>query len=132
MATGLSSTVANAILDAYCRSVAWSEPAEFWVKLHTGDPGSAGTTAASAETTRKQITFSAASGGAITSSAQVQWTNWPSGANGETITHISFWDASTSGTFIGSDALAASRTPATGDTVTLAAGDADLSLPVAA
>src|SRR5574342_997776 len=109
MATGLSSTVANAILDAYCRSVAWTEPAEFWVKLHVGDPGSAGANNAAGETTRKQITFSAASGGTITNSADAVWLNYPNGT--DTISHVSFWDASTSGTFIGSDALATNRTP---------------------
>jgi len=130
MATGLSSTVADAILDAYCRSVAWTEPAEFWVKLHVGDPGSAGIANAASETTRKQITFSAASGGIITNSAQVQWLNYPVGT--DTISYVSFWDASSGGTFIGSDGLATNRTPASGDTVTLAAGDLDLSLPIAA
>ena len=129
MATGLSSAVANAILDAYCRSVAWTEPAGFFVKLHLGDPGAAGAGSPAAETTRKSITFSAASGGAITNSGAVSWTSYPAA---ETITHVSFWDAVTAGTFIGSDALATSRTPAVGDTVTLAAGDLDLSLPVAA
>ena len=28
MTTGMSTTIANAILDAYARSVAWTEPAE--------------------------------------------------------------------------------------------------------
>jgi hypothetical protein len=129
MATGLSSAVANAILDAYCRSVAWTEPVAFFVKLHLGDPGAAGAGSPATETTRKAITFSAASGGAITNSGAVSWTSYPAA---ETITHVSFWDAVTAGTFIGSDALATSRTPAIGDTVTLAAGDLDLSLPVAA
>ena len=129
MPTGLSSTVANAILDAYCRSAAWTEPAEFWVKLHVGDPGSAGTANAATETARKQITFSNATGGTITNSAQVQWLSYPVGT--DTISHVSFWDASTGGAFIGSDALATNRTPASGDTVTLAAGDLDLSLPIA-
>lgn len=129
MATGLSAAIANAILDAYCRSAAWSEPASFNVKLHLGDPGSAGTANAATETTRKAITFSAASGGAITNSGAVSWTSYPAA---ETITHVSFWDDISAGNFIGSDALAASRTPAIGDTVTLAAGDLDLSLPVAA
>lgn len=130
MATGLSSTVANAILDAYCRSVAWSEPAAFWVQLHVGDPGSVGTANAAGETTRKQITFSAASGGAISNSADVIWTNYPNGT--DTISHISFWDASTSGTFIGSDALNNSRSPASGDTLRLATGSLNLTLPIAA
>lgn len=130
MAVGVSSTVANAILDAYCRNVAWTQPAAFWVKLHTGDPGSAGTTAAAGETTRKQATFSAASGGTITTSGALTWT---SVSTTETYSHVSFWDASTAGTFIGSDALETSRSVTAGDTFTIAAGDLDLSVtPVAA
>ena len=46
MAVGIASAQANAILDAYARSVAYTDPAAFWVKLHTGDPGAAGATAA--------------------------------------------------------------------------------------
>jgi len=129
MATGLSAAVANAILDGYCRSVVWSEPASFNLKLHTGDPGAAGTANAFGDTTRKAITFSAAAGGAITNSAQAQWTSLSAAG---TITHVSIWDDIAAGTFIGSDALTTSRTVGIGDTLTLAAGDADLSLPVAA
>lgn len=129
MATGLASAIANAILDAYCRSVAWSDPASFNVKLHLGDPGAAGTANPATETTRKAITFSAASGGAITNSGAVSWTSYPAA---ETITHVSFWDDISAGNFIGSDALASSVLTAIGNTVTLAAGDLDLSLPVAA
>ena len=130
MATGLASGIANSILDALCRSVAWSDPAAFYVKLHTGDPGSAGTANAATETTRKAATFSAASGGAITTSADLSWT---SVAATETISHVSFWDASTAGTFLGSDALTASKSLTAGDTFTIAAGDLDLDLtPIAA
>ena len=50
MATGLASGIANSILDALCRSVAWSDPAAFYVKLHTADPGASGATAAATET----------------------------------------------------------------------------------
>lgn len=128
-ATGLASAIANSILDALCRSVTWTEPAEFWVKLHLGDPGASGASNAATETTRKQITFSAASGGAITNSGAVSWTSYPAA---ETVTHVSFWDASTAGTFLGSDALNASKSPGVGDTLTLPAGDLDLTLTVAA
>ena len=129
MATGLAVADANAILDAYCRSVAWTAPVSFNVKLHLGDPGAAGTTSPATETTRKAITFSAAASGAITNSGAVQWLSYPAA---ETVTHISIWDDITAGVFIGSDALATARTPAIGDTLTLAAGDLDLSLPIAA
>lgn len=130
MAVGLASGIANSILDALCRSVAWSEPAAFYVKLHTGDPGSAGTANAAGETTRQAVTFSAAASGAITNSADIDWTNV---STTETISHISFWDASSAGTFLGSDALAASKALTAGDNFTIAAGDLDLSLtPIAA
>lgn len=130
MAVGVASAIANSILDAYCRNVAWTQPPAFWVKLHIGDPGSAGTSNAAGETTRKQATFSAASGGAITTSGALTWTNV---STSETYSHVSFWDASTAGTFLGSDALETSRAVTAGDTFTIAAGDLDLSItPIAA
>ena len=130
MAVGLASGQANAILDALCRSVAYSDPAEFWVKLHTGDPGAAGASNAAGETTRKQATFSAASGGAITTSASLDWT---AVSTSETYSHVSFWSASAAGTFLGSDALDTPRAVTAGDNFSIAAGDLDLSLtPIAA
>lgn len=130
MAVGLASGIANSILDALCRSVTWTEPAAFYVKLHTGDPGAAGTSNAATETTRQAVTFSAASSGAITNSAAVEWT---SVSTTETYSHVSFWDASSAGTFLGSDDLAASKAVDAGDDFTIPAGDLDLNItPIAA
>ena len=50
MATGIAVGQANLILDALCRSVAYDVTA-FFLKLHLGDPGSAGTTSPAAHTT---------------------------------------------------------------------------------
>lgn len=125
MATGLASGQADAILDALCRSVAYSDPAGFYVKLHTGDPGAAGASNAAGETTRQAVTFSAASGGSITNSAAVTWTNV---STTETISHVSFWSANAAGTFLGSDALNTSRSLTAGDTFEIAIGDLDISL----
>ena len=125
MATGLAAATANSWLDALCRSVAYSDPAAFYVKLHIGDPGSAGASNAAGETTRKQATFSAASGGAITTSADLTWTNV---STSETYSHVSFWDAAAAGTFLGSDALDTSRAVVAGDNFTIAAGDIDISI----
>ena len=130
MAAGLASGIANSILDAFCRSVAWVEPVAFYVKLHIGDPGAAGAGNPAAETTRQLVTFSAASAGAITNSAAVTWTNV---STTETITHVSFWDASTAGVFQGSDTLATSKALTAGDDAEFAAGALDLSItPIAA
>jgi hypothetical protein len=130
MTVGLASGQANAILDALCRSVAYSDPASFNIKLHTGDPGAAGTTAAAGETTRKAVTCSAASGGAITNSADITWTNV---STAETLSHVSFWSDISAGTFLGSDDLAVARAVVAGDTFTITAGDLDIVLtPIAA
>lgn len=130
MATGLAAAVANSILDELCRNTDWvTRPAAFWVKLHLGDPGAAGTLLPATEATRKQATFSAAASGAITTSAAIQWLSYPAA---ETVSHVSFWDAATAGTFLGSDALNASKALGVGDTLTIPAGDIDLTLVVAA
>lgn len=125
MAIGISSTVANAILNAYCRNVAWTQPAAFWVKLHLGDPGAAGATSPAANTTRVQATFSAAAAGSITTSADINWTNVP---NAETYSHVSFWDANAAGNFLGSDDLAVARTVAVGDNFSILTGQ--LTIPI--
>ncbi len=130
MAVGIASGQANAILDAYCKNTAYSQPAAFWVKLHTGDPGSAGTSNAATNTSRQQATFGSAASGSSTTSADLTWT---SVSTTETYSHVSFWTASTSGTFLGSDDLAASKAVTAGDTFTIAAGSLTVTLsPLAA
>lgn len=97
-----------------------------YVKLHTADPGEAGTTAAAANTTRVQATFGTpASAGAISNTAAVTWTNVP---NAETYSHISLWDASSAGNCLGAGALSSSVTVAVGDNFTIAIGDLDITL----
>jgi len=131
MTTGLNATVANALLNALARAANYTAPVAFYVKLHTGDPGSAGTANAAANTTRESATFgSGASGGSIASTADVTWTSVP---NSETYSHVSFWDASSSGNFIGSTALSSSRSVTAGDDFTIPSTDLTLSItPIAA
>lgn len=125
MAEGIASGQADAILDALLRSVAYSDPAAVYIQLHTGAPGAAGTSNIATETTRKLASFSAASGGAITTDAAL---TWASVAGTETISHWSAWSASSSGTFLCSDALDAPRSVTAGDTFQMNAGDIDITL----
>ena len=85
-----------------------------YIKLHTADPGAAGTTAPSAVTTRASATFSAASAGAIALSNSPSFTMTTT----ETITHISVWDASSAGNFLWSAALTTSKSVVNTDTLT--------------
>ena len=102
------------------RNVSYTAKANVYVKLHTGDPGSAGTSNASSVTTRPEVTFSAASAGSMASSNTPSWATW-AGSDGEEVTHVSVWDSSTAGNFLLSAALSASKTVNTGDTLNLTA-----------
>lgn len=105
MAVGLAAATANAILDALCRSVTWTEPAAVHIKLHVGDPGAAGTSNAAVETDRVLATFaSPASGGAISNTATLTWT---AVAGAEDYTHYSAWDAGSGGNFVWSGLITA-------------------------
>jgi predicted RecA/RadA family phage recombinase len=121
----LADATKNSILDAYARNVSYANAA-VWVKLHTGDPGSAGTLLAAAETTRKQATFGAgAASGLISNTVALTWT---AVAGSEIYTHVSFWTASTAGTYTGSAQLVAARAVTAGDAFTIAVGDMDLAI----
>jgi len=130
MTVGLSSAILNSWLNGLGRNTAWTQPAAFWVKLHLADPGASGTTSPAVNTSRQQATFSAASAGSMTTSADL---TWAAVSTSETYSHVSFWDASTAGTFLGSDDLAASRAVTAGDTFVISAGSLTVAIaPVAA
>ena len=114
MTLGLSTAHAHGLLNVY-RATNYTAVVP-WVKLHTGDPGANGTSNASAETDRKQLSFAAPSAGSMAASV-VSWTGWDVGT--ETLTHFSIWDAETSGNFKQSGAFSASKAPSNGDTVNL-------------
>lgn len=99
--------------------------ADVYVKLHTGDPGEAGTSNAAGETTRKQASFAAASSGSCASDADLTWTNV---STSETYSHISLWDASSNGNCLWTGALTASKAVNSGDTFTIASGSLTVSL----
>lgn len=118
MAVGLAATtLANKWLDMLA-GTAFTAPAASAVKLHTGDPGASATANASSVTTRPTVTWNAASAGSKSMSNTPSWPSW-AGTNGEVVTHISLWDATTAGNFLLSAALTASKTVNTGDTLNL-------------
>jgi len=130
MTVGLHTTnLANKWLDML-GGTAFTAPGTTAVKLHTGDPGSAGTSNASAETTRKALTWSSASSDQVAIAATLpQWATWSAGS--ETISHVSVWDSTTAGNFLYSFALTTSKAITNGDTLNLTAHTAALT-PLAA
>lgn len=119
MAAGWNPVFVNSVLDSVFSAAAFTPPAASYVQLHTGDPGPAGTANISSYSTRTALTWSPAAGGSKALSASVTITaSWTGTAN-EVLTHVSYWDSVTGGTFIVSDQLTAPVTVATGAEVDL-------------
>ena len=126
MATGLSNYLCNSFLDALANNTSYAV-AQVYVKLHVGDPGSAATANAATETTRKSVSFGAASAGAIASDADISWTNI---AGSQDATHFSAWDNVSAGNFLFSGTITGNAYTA-GDTYTISSGNLSASLTVA-
>ena len=116
MTVGVSPTnVANPVLN-WLRGVVPAAPAGLYVQLHVGDPG-LGTANLSANTTRRQATMNAASGGQITLNAMSG--NYAFTTT-ETISHISVHSAATgTGAFLFSAALLVPKNVYAGDTLSM-------------
>ena len=126
MATGLSAYLANALLDSVGNATSFSV-ANVYVKLHIGDPGANGTANPATETTRKACTFAAASGGSLSSDADVSWTNI---AGSQDATYFTAWDNASTGNFLFSGTMTGNAYTA-GDTFTIPSGSLTASLTVA-
>ena len=126
MAHGISAYLGNSWMDALGNNTSFAV-AQPYIKLHTNDPGTAGTASPATETTRKAVSFSAATAGGLTSDADVSWTNI---AGSQDATHFTCWDNISAGNFLFSGAIVAGAYTA-GDTYTISAGNLTVSLTLA-
>ena len=126
MAHGIGAYLGNAWLNALGNNTSFAV-AQVYVKLHVGDPGAAGTANPATETTRKAVSFGAASAGVLTSDDDVTWTNI---AGSEDANHFTAWDSLTTGNFLFSGTITANPYDA-GDTYTIASSNLTASLTLA-
>jgi hypothetical protein len=126
MATGLSEYLADNFLDALGNNDSFAVTSVY-IKLHIGDPGADGTANAATETTRQLASFAAASGGVLTSDADVTWTDI---AGSEDATFFTSWDNETAGNFLFSGTITGNPFTA-GDTYTISSGQLSASLTLA-
>jgi len=117
MTLGISAAHSNGIINLM-RSTSYTSFTPY-LRMHTGDPGAAGTSNASAETTRKALTFADPAGSGSSAATAVSWTGWSAGS--ETLTHGSIWDAASGGNFKMSGQLAAPLAVTNSATVTVTA-----------
>jgi len=126
MTTGLSSYLANAVLDAVGNATSYSA-AGVYIKLHVGDPGATGTANPATELVRKEVSFGAAADGSIVSDADISWINI---TGSEDATFFTAWDNLSAGNFLFSGAITGNPYKA-GDTYTIASGSLSASLTIA-
>lgn len=115
----------NKILDHVFRNTAYTPAAAVYLGLYTSAPSDAGggTEVSGAGYARQAITFGAASGGAISNTAAVQFT--ASGGSYGTVTHVGIFDAATTGNLLAWKSI----TPivmGSGGVLTFAIGDIDV------
>jgi hypothetical protein len=110
---GQAAAHANGIIDIL-RGNTYTGLAGLFVKLHTGDPGPAGTANASAVTTRNALTLAAPSSGSSSLGSLASYTMTAT----EGISHVSVWDNATAGTFIASGQLSAVKNVVASDVLT--------------
>lgn len=127
MTAGLHTVnTANAWLNVL-RGTTFTGIAGTFIKLHIGDPGSAGTANPSAVTTRQSASFSVAASGAIVLSNSPAFAMTAT----ETISHISVWSDVSAGNFHWSAALTTPKAVVNTDTLTFTAAGVSLA-PLAA
>lgn len=127
--SGMSTYLANAVINATLRSTSFTSPSTVYLALFLTDPTDGGTGAevSGASYVRKAISLTAPSNGITTNSSAVTFdaatTDWG------TVTYIAIYDALTGGNLLYSDPLTTSETittnelfsiPASGLTITLA------------
>ena len=132
MAVGLSSALADALLNALVNQTNYTAPTALWMQLHTADPGAAGTNAVAGNATRKDITtaFPNAGSGTVSNNVDIAWTSGEVDTS-EDYTHYSVWSASSAGTFYWSGVITANAV-VVGDQFKILSGDLDLTFAIAA
>lgn len=117
----LTQYTASRFLDHLCGGTPFAQPAGRYLKLHIGPPGVNCLSRMSAVATRSAVTFGPP---IVASTVAVAVTNTPSWlmTTTEILTHVSLWDAPTSGNPLSVFEIQSPKTVYNGDTYTISPG----------
>jgi len=128
MAGNLTNYLENKLLDHFLGTTAFTMPSTVYVALFTVAPTDAGggteVTGGTGPYSRKLATFTAASAGATSNVANIDFTGMPAA----TTVAVALFDASTSGNMLVYGTLTTNKTTDAGDTLRIATGDLDISI----
>jgi len=127
--SALSDYAENLVLDWLLTGGSVSRPSAWYVALHTGDPGEAGSANELSGNgyARQAVTFAAAVDGATENEGQLTFgpntdSNWG------TVSHVSVWDDETGGNCLFKGALSSSVSINVGDSLVIGAGNLQITL----
>ena len=126
MAGNLTNYLENKLIDHFLGTTSYTMPTDVYVALFTVSPGEAGggTEVTGGSYARKVATFTAASSGATSNDANIDFTGMPAA----TTVAIGIFDALTSGNMLLYGTLTTNKTTDAGDTLRIATGDLDISI----
>ena len=124
----LSNYLENKLLDHVLRGTSYTSPTTVYVGLYTSDPqdDNSGTEVSGGSYARQAISVTTASGGIVTSSADVTFPQ--ATADWGTVSHIGLLDAASSGNLLMHTGLTTSKTISTGDVLKISSGSLTASL----
>ena len=126
MAGNLTNYLESKLIDHFLGTTTYTKPSAVYVGLFTVTPGEAagGTEVTGGSYARQAATFGAASSGATTNNANIDFTGMPAA----TTVAIGIFDASTSGNMLLYGALTTNKTTDAGDTLRIATGSLSVSI----
>lgn len=126
MAGNISNYLENKLLDHFLGTASYTMPSTVYVALYTVAPTDAGggTEVTGGSYARQTATFTSASGGATSNTANVDFANMPAC----TVVAIGVHDALTSGNLLVWGTLTNNKSLDAGDTLRIATGDLDISI----
>lgn len=119
-------TLANSLLNAVLRGAAYTSPGTVYLGLYTSSPSAsgAGSEVTGGSYTRLAVTFSAASNGAVSNAAELDFANMPA----TTVRGLAILDASSAGNMLFYGTLGTAKSTNAGDTFTVKLGDLSIAL----
>ncbi len=125
MAGNLSNYLENKVLDHILGTTSYTMPTTY-LALYTVAPtdSTSGTEVTGGSYARQAISFNAASSGAATNDANVDFSGMPTA----TVVAVAICDALTSGNILIYGSLTSSRSVVSGDTLRISSGDLSISL----
>ena len=126
MAGNLSNYLENKVLDHILGTTSYTMPATPYLALYTVAPtdSTSGTEVTGGSYARQAVSFNAASSGAATNDANVDFTGMPTA----TVVAVAVCDADTGGNILVYGSFTSNKSVTSGDTLRIASGDLSISI----